>query len=106
MWIEGIYWCRVVPTTMWFKITYKTPYSKHVRIFVRLALLVLGGGFMCCPNVEAKFRSQYLLHDAQFGWRFFPIGQGDGCSFDQLLEIRSLVSQEGPMKICQGFQHE
>jgi hypothetical protein len=34
----------------------------HVGIFDRLALLVLGGGSMCCSNLGAKFRSQYLSH--------------------------------------------
>ena len=36
----------MVPTTMKAKITYKTSYFKHVGFFVRLALLVLGGGPM------------------------------------------------------------
>ena len=66
MWIEGIYWCKVVSTIIWAKITLKTSYYKHVNFIVRLTLLVLGGRSMCCPNVGAHmlyiFRSQYLSH--------------------------------------------
>jgi hypothetical protein len=56
-------WCRVVATTMWPKTTYKNLILQACRIFLLgLALFVLGGGSMCCSNIGAKFRSQYLSH--------------------------------------------
>ena len=59
----------------------KTSYSKHVGFFVSLALLVLGCGSMCCPNIGAEFRRQYPSHMmSNLGWGFFPLGQGDGCA--------------------------
>lgn len=39
-----------------------------------LALLVLGGGFMHCPNVGAKFKTQYLSHICPIWWGFFSLG--------------------------------
>ena len=64
MWMEGTHRCRMVPTTMWTKITYKNLVSfKHVGFFfIRLALLVLAGDSIWCPNVVAKLRSQKLSH--------------------------------------------
>ena len=54
---------RVVPTIMWTKITYKNLILQACRIFfVKFILLVLGGSFMCYPNVGAKFRSHFLSH--------------------------------------------
>ena len=71
MWMEGIYWCRVVPTTMWAKITHKTSCFKNVGFFVSLELLRLGGGLMSCPNLVAKFRIQYISHMTPHFWWFY-----------------------------------
>ena len=54
----------------------KTSYSKHVEFFVTLALLVLGGASMCCPNVGHDIF--HLMPD--LGGFFFSLGQGDGCA--------------------------
>ena len=53
-----MYWCRVLPTTMWAKVTYKTSYFKHIGIFVRLALLVLGVVSCVAQMWEPKLGSQ------------------------------------------------
>jgi hypothetical protein len=50
------------------------------RILVKLALLVLGGGSMCCPNVGAEFRSQYLPHISPIWVKLLLLGEGDGCA--------------------------
>jgi hypothetical protein len=49
---------------------------------VQLALLVLGGSFICCSNVGAKFRNQYLSHMMSNlgGVVFPPLEQGGGCA--------------------------
>ena len=52
-----------------------------------LALLVLGGGSMCCSNIGAKFRANIYHIQCQFGWFsflfyffIFPLGQGEFCT--------------------------
>ena len=55
------------------------------RMFVKLALLVLGGGSMCSPNVGAGFRSQHLSHISPIWVQFLLSGEGDGCAqLDQM----------------------
>ena len=54
--------CRIVSTTLWVKTTYKIFVLQAYRIFVKLALLVLGGGPMSCPNVGVEFRNQSLSY--------------------------------------------
>ena len=78
--MEGICWCRVVPKTMWVKIKYKNLMLQAYMVLVKLALLVLGGGLMSCPNVGVKFKSQYhsLIMPNLGGVLFLPLGQGDG----------------------------
>ena len=78
--MEGIYQCRVVPTNMWAKITYKNLMLQAWKLFVWLALLVLGGGSRCYPNVRAKFRSQYLSQMMPYLGVVCPLWQGDGCA--------------------------
>jgi hypothetical protein len=82
-------WGGVHYGIMWAKITYKNLMLQVCWIFVKLALLVLGGGSMCCPNVGAEFRSQYLPHISPI-WLKLLLGEGDGCAqLDRMdLEIK------------------
>ena len=80
-WMEGICWCRVVPTTMWAKITNKDLILQACRIFLLgWHLLFWGGGPMSCFYVEAKSRSQYISHTiwCPIWVGVFLLGQGDG----------------------------
>ena len=57
-----------------------TSYSKDGSFFIKLALLILGGGSMWCPNVGAEFKSQYLSHLMPNLGGGFPFKQGDDCA--------------------------
>ena len=65
-------------------------YSKHVGLFVKLALLVLEGVFMCCPNGGAKIKSQCLSHMMPNLGGSFPLEQGGGCAQLELLDLEKM----------------
>jgi hypothetical protein len=68
----------------------KTSDFKHVGLFVLLASLVLEGGFMCCPNGEAKFKSQCLSHMMPNSGGSFPLEQGGGCARLERLDLEKM----------------
>jgi hypothetical protein len=56
--MEGKNWCKVVPTTMWIKITYKNLILQACR----LALLVLEAVPCDTQMMKPNFKSQYISH--------------------------------------------
>ena len=45
---------------------------------------------MCCPNVGAKFRSQYLSHIMPNWGGVSPLRQGDGCAPLDLMDLKKM----------------
>ena len=62
MWMKGIYWCRVVSTTMWTKLAYQNLVLQACRIFCWRGIICFGRWFHVLPNVRIEFKSQYVSH--------------------------------------------